>query len=116
MNIILTFKNIPSSDALKSHIQEKLDKFDKMLDSPAEAHVVLTEEKLRSIAEIRMICDKMKIHAKDEAGENNMYSAIDGLSEKVKAQIRKNKDKQRRHLAGDKQSIRDDFLDEAVGA
>ena len=115
MNISITFKNIPSSDALKSHIHEKFDRFDKMLDYPAEAYVVLAEEKLRSIAEINLTCDKLKIHAKDEAEENNMYSAIDGLSEKVKAQIRKNKDKQRRHLAGDKQSIRDEFLDNAVG-
>ena len=115
MNISITFKNIPSSDALKSHIHEKFDRFDKMLDFPAEAHVVLAEEKLRSIAEVNLTCDKLKIHAKDEADEKNMYSAIDGLSEKVKAQIRKNKDKQRRHLAGDKQSIRDEFLDSAVG-
>ena len=86
-----------------------------MLDYPAEANVVLAEEKLRSIAEINLTCDKLKIHAKDEADENNMYSAIDGLSEKVKGQIRKFKDKQRRHLAGDKQSIRDEFFQEAVG-
>ncbi len=115
MNISITFKNIPSSDALKSHIHEKFDKFDKMLDFPAEAHVVLAEEKQRSIAEINLTCDRLKVNAKDEA-ENNMYAAIDTLSEKVKSQIRKFKEKQRRHLAGDKQSIRDEFLDNAVGA
>lgn len=115
MNISITFKNIPSSDALKSHVQEKYDKFDKMLDSPAEAHVVLSEEKLRSIAEIHLTCDKLKIHASDGADENNMYAAIDGLWEKVKSQIRKHRDKQRRHLAGDKQSIKDEFPDQAVG-
>lgn len=115
MNISITFKNIPSSDALKSHIHEKFDKFDKMLDFPAEAHIVLSEEKLRSIAEINLSCDRLKINAKDEA-ENNMYAAIDTLSEKVKAQIRKFKEKQRRHLAGDKQSIKDEFFDNAVGA
>ena len=114
MKISITFKNIPSSDALKSHIHEKFDKFDKMLDFPAEAHVVLAEEKQRSLAEINLTCDRLKVHAKDEA-ENNMYAAIDTLSEKVKSQIRKFKEKQRRHLAGDKQSIRDEFLDSAVG-
>jgi len=111
MNISITFKNVPSSDAVKSHIEKKLNKLDKMLDAPAEAQVVLSEEKLRSIAEINLTCNKLKINAKDEAEDNNMYSAIDGVTEKIKTQITKFKDKQRRHLAGDKQSIRDEVLD-----
>jgi len=111
MNISITFKNVPSSDAVKSHIEKKLNKLDKMLDAPAEAQVVLSEEKLRSIAEINLNCSKLKINAKDEAEDNNMYSAIDGVTEKIKTQITKFKDKQRRHLAGDKQSIRDEVLD-----
>jgi putative sigma-54 modulation protein len=82
-----------------------------MLDAPAEAQVVLSEEKLRSIAEINLTCNKLKINAKDEAEDNNMYSAIDGVTEKIKTQITKFKDKQRRHLAGDKQSIKDEVLD-----
>ena len=113
MNISITFKNVPSSDAVKSHIEKKLNKLDKMLDAPAEAQVVLSEEKLRSIAEINLACNKLKINAKDEAEDNNMYSAIDGVTEKIKTQITKFKDKQRRHLAGDKQSIKDEVLEPA---
>lgn len=111
MNISITFKNVPSSDALKSHVDKKLNKLDKMLDAPAEAQVVLAVEKFRSIAEINLTCNKLKIHARGEAEENNMYSAIDSLAEKVKTQITKFKDKQRRHLAGDKQSIKDEVLE-----
>jgi putative sigma-54 modulation protein len=116
MQISMTFKNIESSDALKNHIHEKFDRLDKMLDYPANAHVVLSVEKLRHIADINLQCDKIKIHAKEEA-ENNMYSAIDTLSDNVKLQIRKHKDKQRRHLAGDKQSIKTNgFAVDAVEA
>ncbi len=110
MQISITFKNIPSSESLKTHIHNKFDRFDKMLDYPADAHIVLSEKKLRSIADINLICDSMKIHAKEEA-ENNLYSAIDKLSDKVKLQIQKYKEKQRRHLAGDKQTIRTDIPD-----
>jgi len=113
MKISITFKQIPSSESLKSHIHEKFDRFDKILDHPAEAHVVLSEEKLQNIAEINLICDKLKIHAKDEA-DNNMYAAIDELSEKVKSQIQKFKDKQRRYLAGDKRSIKQEIIDDTL--
>ncbi len=110
MQISMTFKNIDSSDSLKSQIHEKFDRLDKMLDSPAEAHIVLSVEKLRNIIEINLSCDKMKIHMKQE-NEINMYAAIDALSDKVKYQIRKYKDKQRRHLAGDKQSIKTNAME-----
>ncbi len=105
MHISLNFKNIDSSDSLKSHVQEKFDRLDKMLDNSATANVVLSVEKLCNIVEINLNCSKMKIYAKEES-DNNMYAAIDTLSDKVKLQIKKNREKQRRHLSGDKQSIR----------
>ena len=110
MQISITFKNIDSSDALKSHIHEKFNRLDKMLDSPANAYIVLSVEKLRNIIDINLHCDKIKIHAKEET-ENNMYSAIDILSDNVKLQIRKYKDKQRNHLAGNKESIKSNILE-----
>jgi putative sigma-54 modulation protein len=104
MQISLTFKKIDSSDSLKNYVQEKIDRLDKILDSPAEAHVVLSVEKIRHIVEISLNCDGLKIHGK-EASEN-MYASIDTLADKLKLQIKKNKGKLRRHLAGDKQSIK----------
>lgn len=109
MQISITFRTIDSSDALKSHIQEKLDRLDKMFESPAEAHVVLSVEKIRHIAEISLNCDKFQIHLKEEA--ENMYSAIDILTDKVKLQVTKNKEKLRRHLAGDKESIKTNAME-----
>lgn len=110
MQISLNFKNIDSSDSLKSHVQEKFDRLDKMLDNSANAHVVLSVEKLCNIVEINLNCNKMKIYAKEES-DKNMYAAIDILSDKVKLQIKKNREKQRRHLSGDKQSIRKNAMD-----
>ncbi|MCK5099042.1 MAG: ribosome-associated translation inhibitor RaiA, partial [Desulfobacteraceae bacterium] len=92
------------------HIHEKFNRLDKMLDSPANAHIVLSVEKLRNIVDINLHCDKIKIHAKEET-ENNMYSAIDILSDNVKLQIRKYKDKQRHHLAGNKESIKSNIME-----
>ncbi len=105
MQISITFKNIESSEAVKSHVQEKFERLDKLLDFQADAHIVLGGEKLRNSADIKLSCDKLKIHAREEA-ENNLYAVIDTLFDKVRLQITKNKDKQRRHLSGDKKSIK----------
>lgn len=106
MQTTVTFKKLDASDSLKSYVQKKLDKFDKMLDSPGEAHVVLSVEKIRHIAEITLTCDKIKIHVKEQS--ENMYSSIDTLMDKIKVQINKNKEKIKKHMSGNKQSIKND--------
>lgn len=104
MHISLTFKNIDSSDSLKNYVQEKMDKLDKMLDKPAEADVVLSVEKLRHIAEVNFSCGSLNLHMKEES--ESLYSSIDTLSDKMKLKIKKHKEKNRGHLAGDKRSIK----------
>ncbi len=110
MQTTVTFKQIDPSSSLKSYVQKKLEKFDKMLESPAEAHVVLSVEKIRHIAEITLTCDKVKIHAKEES--ESMYSSIDALMDKIRIQIKKNKEKLKRHMSGNKQSIKNESTDE----
>ena len=105
MQTIVTFKKIDPSEPLKSYVGKKLDKFDKMLDSPAEAHVVLSVEKIRHIAEITLTCDKLNIHAKEES--ESMYSSIDALVDKIRVQIKKHKEKIKRHMSGKKKSLLD---------
>lgn len=106
MQVTVTFKKIDPSDSLKNYVTKKLEKFDKMMDSPLEAYVVLSVEKFRHIAEITLTCDRLRIHAKEDS--ESMYSSIDALMDKVKSQIKKNKEKIRRHMSGNKQSIKDD--------
>jgi putative sigma-54 modulation protein len=103
MQTTVTFKKIDPSDPLKSYVNKKLDKFDRMLDSPADAHVVLSVEKIRHIAEITLTCDKLNIHARESS--ENMYSSIDILMDKVRAQIKKHKEKFKQHMSGKKQSL-----------
>ncbi len=93
MQTSLTFKNIDPSGHLKSYAREKLDRFDKLLDNPAEANVVLTVEKFRHIAEINITGDRLNIHGKEET--NDMYSAIDMAMDKIEIQIKKTKQKTR---------------------
>ena len=40
MQTSVTFKNLDPTDTLKSYVRDKLDRFDRLLDNPAEANVV----------------------------------------------------------------------------
>ena len=99
MQTSVTFKNIDPSDHLKSYVGDKLDRFDKFLDNPAEANVVLAVEKFRHIAEINISGDRLSIIGKEETID--MYSAIDMVLDKLEKQIKKNKQKirERRSVA-----------------
>ena len=98
MQTSVTFKNLDSSDTLKSYVGEKLDRFDRLLDNPAEANVVLWVEKFRHIAEISINGDRLTINGKEET--NDMYSAIDMVLDKLEKQIKKNKQKIRERRPG----------------
>ena len=91
MQTSVTFKNLDPSEHLKAYVSEKLDRFDKFLDNPAEANVVLAVEKFRHIAEINIAGDKLNINGKEETID--MYSAIDMTLDKLEKQIKKSKQK-----------------------
>jgi len=111
MQTSVTFKNLDPSDNLKSYVGDKLDRFDKFLDNPAEANVVLAVEKFRHIAEINISGDRLSIIGKEETVD--MYSAIDMALDKLEKQIKKNKEKirERRSVAKNRnRSIPDDDI------
>ena len=97
MQTSVTFKNLDSSEHLKSYVSDKLDRFDRLLDNPAGANVVLRVEKFRHIAEINISGDRMTINGKEETEE--MYSAIDMVLDKLEKQIKKGKEKTRERRA-----------------
>lgn len=97
MQTSVTFKNIDPSDHLRSFVQDKLDRFDKLLDNPAEANVVLSVEKFRHIAEINLAGDRLNIIGKEET--NDMYSSIDMVLDKLEAQLKKSKQKIKKRRA-----------------
>ena len=98
MQTSVTFKNLDPTDTLKSYVRDKLDRFDRYLDNPAEANVVLLVEKFRHIAEININGDRLTINGKEET--NDMYSAIDIVLDKLENQIKKNKQKIRERRPG----------------
>jgi putative sigma-54 modulation protein len=110
MQTSVTFKNFESSEALKSYVQTKLDKLDKFLDAPVEANVVLSVEKIRHISEIHLIGDRLNIQATESS--DSMYSSIDMVLDKLRHQIKKNKQKHRERRPISKNGIKGAVSDE----
>ena len=100
MQTAVTFKNLDPSDNLKAYVTDKLNRFDKFLDNPAEANVVLSVEKFRHSAEISIAGDRLTIIGKEET--DDMYSAIDMALDKLEKQIKKGKQKIRERRASGK--------------
>jgi len=94
-----------SSEKSPRELKEKLDRFDRLLDNPAEASVVLSVEKFRHIAEINISGDRLNLIGKEEI--NDMYSAIDMVMDKLEKQLKKGKQKTRERRGGAKSSIKD---------
>ena len=93
MDINVTFRHTEPIESLKTYAEEKIAKLDKYLDSPAEAHIVLTVEKFRHQADITLSVNGTRIKAFEETGD--MYSAIDQVTDKVEKQLKRHLSKTR---------------------
>lgn len=112
MQTSLTFKNLDPSENLKSYVRNKLDRFDKFLDNPAIATVVLTVEKFRHIAEINVNGDRLSVQGKEET--DNMYSAIDMVLDKLEKQIKKSKQKIKKRKGASRGKDKNIVVDEII--
>lgn len=95
MQISVTFRNMESKEGLRQYAQGKISKLNKYLDHPLEANVVLTIEKHRHIAEVTLVANRITINAQEET--EDMFSAIDLVTDKLERQILKYKEKIKRH-------------------
>ena len=104
MQTSVTFKNLEPSEHLKAYVSDKLNRFDKLLDNPAEADVTLLVEKHRHIAEINITGDRLTINGTEETGD--MYSAIDMVLDKLEKQLKRSKQKIRERRSSAKGQTR----------
>jgi putative sigma-54 modulation protein len=95
MQTSVTFRHMEPSDALKSYIEERTSRLTKYVDRPMDSQVTLTVQKFRQIADVVINADGLRI-AGQEAHED-MYAAIDLVMDKIERQVKKYKDKIRKH-------------------
>jgi putative sigma-54 modulation protein len=75
------------TESLKTYAEEKVSKIKRYLDFPLEAHVVLSVEKFRHIADVTLSVNGTWIKGLEET--DDMYSAIDQVMDKLEKQVKK---------------------------
>jgi len=85
-----------TSEPVRNYVEEKLPKVKKYIEEPVEAQVVLSvAKKIRHKAEVILTAKGIVIKAKEET--DDMYAAIDGMLDKLDRQLKRYKDKIKKH-------------------
>lgn len=99
MQIAVTFRHMESSDAVRSYAEEKLARVKKYIEEPIDAQVVLSvQKKIYHRAEVTMVAKGLTMKSAEE--KNDMYAAIDLMVDKIERQLKRYKEKLKRHKGG----------------
>ena len=91
MQLNLTGHHVEITDALRTYVEEKIQRIERHFDHVTNIHVVLGVEKLQQRAEATLHVSGGDIFADDT--QEDMYAAIDGLVTKLDRQVLKHKEK-----------------------
>jgi putative sigma-54 modulation protein len=93
MQINISGHHIEITPALREYAESKIKRLEHHFDQITRADVTLTVEKSRHKAECNIHVSGSDLHASAENEDENMYSAIDTLSDKLDRQLIKHKEK-----------------------
>lgn len=95
MQINITGHHIDITDALRDYVTSRFDKLQRHFDDVTNVHVVLSVEKLIQKAEANLHISGADVFA--DADHEDMYAAIDALTDKLDRQLKKHRSKQNNH-------------------
>jgi putative sigma-54 modulation protein len=91
MHINLTGHHVELTPPLHDYVNNKMEKLERHFDHVTDIHVVLSVEKLRHKAEATLHVSGGTLCA--DAVQEDMYAAIDSLTDKLDRQVKKHKEK-----------------------
>jgi len=95
MQVVVTFRHMDATPALRKYAETKVQRIHKLMRRPIEAHVILEVSKRRHIAEITLSGEHLHVTAKEATAD--LYSAIDLAMDKIERQIQKHVSKRLAH-------------------
>ena len=90
-DVVLTFRHIEPTEALRAYALRKLSHIGKFLKRPCQIHVILTVDKYRHRGEVTVKSDYLVAAAQEET--KDLYSVIDLLADKIERQLKSHRGK-----------------------
>jgi putative sigma-54 modulation protein len=97
MNLNLTGVRLEITPPIRAYVVKKLERVNRHFDHLIDVNVVLSVDKLRHKVEANVHVRGQEIHA--EATAEDMYAAVDALTDKLNRQIARYKERQSAHRA-----------------
>jgi len=91
MTVTVTGRKIDITEAIRNHLDRKMEKPLQELGDAADIHVALSVEKHRHFAEITVKTKGFTVHSEEET--DDLYVAMDNAVEKIEKQLRKHKER-----------------------
>lgn len=95
MQIKITGHHVDLTDSLRDYVTSKLERMERHFEKVMDIEVILSVEKLRHKAEATVHVNGNNLFANCE--DQDMYAAIDALSDKLDRQLIKHKEKTSDH-------------------
>lgn len=92
MKITIRGKNLEVTDSLRSYLEKKLSKLQNYFEHLQEAQVTVYQERGRYVVEVTIPLNSIILRGEEESNEN-FYTAVDLVAEKLEKQIEKYKTK-----------------------
>jgi len=91
MQIKITGHHLEVTDSMREYVNQKLQKLERHFEKVTEIDVILSLEKLKHKAEATVYVNGNNLFA--DCQDDDMYAAIDALTDKLDRQIIKRKEK-----------------------
>ena len=111
MQVNVTGQHLEITDSLRDYITTKLAKLERHIDTVTHIHAILSVEKQRQKAEATIHINGANLFAAAE--DENMYTAIDALIDKLDRQVKKHKEKRSDHHRGSSSVLQASLQEEA---
>lgn len=95
MQLTISGHHLDVTDALRDYVTNKLSRLERHHDRITNTHVILSVEKLQQKAEATLHISGADLFANSES--EDLYAAIDTLTDKLDRQLIKHKEKHRNH-------------------
>ena len=95
MNLTVSGHHVAVTPALRSYLENKLERVTRHFDHVIDVNVILSVEKLRQKAEVTVRVRGKDIYAEND--DEDLYAAIDALADKLDRQVLRYKDRLKSH-------------------